>query len=88
MRNSRQRSVQLSQTLAVPSNYELAAMKHGFDPSHDITMKDFKQKNIGNLKTFKTTKITQSKEQIEMIHGYLRSEQGLQEQLLNLHALE
>ena len=63
-------------------------MRSGFDPSHDATVKDFLQKNIGDLKKFKQTKITGAKEQIEMIHGQLRLDQGLSEQLLNLHALE
>ena len=26
---------------AAPSNYELAAFKNGFDPSHETTLKDF-----------------------------------------------
>ena len=59
---------------AAPSNYELAALKNGFDPMHEATLKDFKVKNIGDLKTFKTSRIAHSKEQIEMIHGHLRHE--------------
>lgn len=76
-RNSRQRGQSYQQTMSQPSNYELAAMRSGFDPSHDATIKDFQQKNIGDLKAFKTTKITGAKEQIEIIHGQLRMEQGL-----------
>lgn len=52
-------------------------MRSGFDPGHDATIKDFQQKNIGDLKKFKTTKISGAKEQIEMIHGQLRLDQGL-----------
>ena len=44
-------------------------MMAGFDPEHAATVKDFQAKNIGDLKSFKTTKITHSKEQIEMIHA-------------------
>ena len=72
----------------MPSNYELAAQHHGFDPTHETTLKDFQAKNIGDLKTFKVKKIGQSKEHIEAIHGQLRADAGLQEDLLNLHALE
>ena len=61
-RSSRQRGASFQQTLAQPSNYELAAMRSGFDPGHDATIKDFQQKNIGDLKSFKTTKITGAKE--------------------------
>ena len=40
-RNSRQRGQSFTQTLAQPSNYELAAIRSGFDPLHDATIKDF-----------------------------------------------
>lgn len=53
----------------MPSNYEIAALKYGFNPTHEATLKDFKARNIGDLKTFKTEKIAHSKEQIELIHG-------------------
>ena len=78
----------LSQTLAVPSNFEITAKLHGLDPAHDATIKDFKAKNIADLKLHKNTKIAASKEQIELVHSKLREDLGLQEQLLNLHALE
>ena len=69
LRNRSTRNNSFANTLAVASNYELEAMRHGFDPSHEATIKDFQLKNIGNLKSFKTSKITHSKEQIEMIHA-------------------
>lgn len=46
----------------MPSNYELSALKYGFDPHHEATLKDFQAKNIGDLKSFKTQKIAHSKE--------------------------
>jgi len=54
--NSRQKqgaNFQLTYS-AVPTNYELAAIRHGFDPGHAATLKDFQARNIGDLKTFKT----------------------------------
>ena len=72
----------------MPSNYELAAMRFGFDPGHDSTLKNFKEKNIGDLKTFKSSKIAASKEQIELVHGALREVQGVKGELLNLQSLE
>ena len=72
----------------LPSNYELAAMRFGFDPGHDSTLKNYKEKNIGDLKTFKSTKIAASKEQIELVHGALREVQGVKGDLLNLQSLE
>ena len=72
----------------MPSNYELAAMRFGFDPGHDSTLKNFKEKNIGDLKTFKSSKIAAAKEHIEMVHGALREIQGVKGELLNLQSLE
>ena len=88
-RNSRQlETTKNSFSFSLPSNFELAAHMHGFDPRHDGTVKDFQARNIGNLKSFKTTKIANSKEQIEIIHSQLRQEHGMEEELLNVHALE
>ena len=72
----------------MPSNYELAAVRFGFDPSHDSTLKNYKEKNIGDLKTFKSSKMAASREQIELVHGALREIQGVKGDLLNLQALE
>ena len=41
IRNRSTRNASFANTLAVASNYELAAMRHGFDPHHEGTLKDF-----------------------------------------------
>ena len=41
LRNRSTRNNSFANTLAVASNYELAAMKHGFNPHHEATIKDY-----------------------------------------------
>ena len=80
-RNSKQMKTgtTFAHAMTQPSNFEIAAMTNGFDPGHDVTIKDFRKKNIGDLKMHKTKKIAISKDQIEMVHGQLRTGMGLHE---------
>ena len=69
-RNLRASSDLYSHTLAVPTNFELTALSNGMDPSATgATLKNFRARNISDLRTFKTSKIAKSKEQIEQIHS-------------------
>lgn len=58
------------------------------NPSSSATLKNFKAINIQDLKLFKMSKIGDAKERIEHVHRQLKQEQGLGNQLINLHALE
>jgi hypothetical protein len=45
---------------------------------------DFMQKNIGDLKTFKSKTLQDTKERIEFIHAKLRNKNNLNGELLEL----
>jgi len=53
-----------------------------------VSIHEFSQKNIGNLKDFKSTKLDKSKTLVETIHKRLKDSRRMENELVSLQQIE
>jgi septum formation inhibitor-activating ATPase MinD len=73
-----------SKTFTSPSNFEIIQYLNEESTGLLMGIKDFSQRNIGDLKNFKSTKLENSKLIIDVIHTRLRNDREISGELLHL----
>jgi hypothetical protein len=79
-----QKSSAASPFQIAPSNADIQRFRISQSKGSDVSIREFTQKNIGDLKEFKQSKIEKSKLVIETVHAKLRNERQINQDLLNL----